>query len=149
MAAGLEVSPAKLPALEQRLQRAAGDAMGTQDLEPCLEIDAEAPAATLVGEAYKWLEAMEPFGPTNRTPVFLSRDLEPVHVRLLGDRGQHLKLRLKERGVTWDATAFDLGERWPQGVVRIDAAYTLSTEQRGDTRVVVLKLLDFRPSHQP
>ncbi|MCE2465685.1 MAG: single-stranded-DNA-specific exonuclease RecJ [Dehalococcoidia bacterium] len=149
MAAGLEVSPEKLPALEQRLQRTAEDAIGTQDLEPCLEIDAEAPAATLVGEAYKWLEAMEPFGPTNRTPVFLSRNLEPVHVRPIGERGQHLKIRLRERGVTWDATAFDLGERWPDGVARIDAAYTLSTEQRGDTRVVVLKLLDFRPSHQP
>lgn len=149
MAAGLEVSPQKLPALTQRLQRAAEDAMEEQDMEPCLEIDAEAPAASLVGEAYKWLEAMEPFGPTNRAPVFLSRNLEPVNVRFLGDKGQHLKLRLRERGVTWDATAFGLGERWPNEVVRIDAAYTLSTEQRGDTTVIALKLLDFRPSHQP
>ncbi len=149
MAAGLEVSPDKLPALEQRLQRAATDAMDEQDLEPCLEIDVEAPAASLVGDTYKWLEALEPFGPANRTPVFLSRGLEPVNVRFLGERGQHLKLRLKERGVTWDATAFDLGERWPNGVVRIDAAYTLSTERRGDTRVMSLKLLDFRPSYLP
>ncbi len=149
MAAGLEVSPEKLPALAQRLQQEAADAMDEQDLEPRLEIDAEAPAASLVGEAYKWLEAMEPFGPTNRQPVFLSRNLEPINVRFLGDRGQHLKLRLRERGVTWDATAFDMGERWPTGVVRIDAAYTLSTERRGDTTVIALKLLDFRPSHQP
>ena len=147
MAAGLQVSPEKLPALAHRLQQAAADAMDEQDLEPCLEIDAEAPAASLVGDAYKWLEAMEPFGPRNRTPVFLSRNLEPVNVRFLGDKGQHLKLRLKERGVTWDAMAFDLAERWPNGAVRIDAAYTLSTERRGDTRVMALKLLDFRPSH--
>ncbi len=148
MAAGLEVSPEKLPALSQRLRQAAADAIDKKDLEPCLEIDAEAPAASLVGEAYKWLEAMEPFGPANRAPVFLSRNLEPLHVRLMGNKGQHLKLRLRERGVTWDATAFDLGERWPNGASRIDAAYTLSTEQRGDTRVISLKLLDFRPSHQ-
>ena len=147
MAAGLRVSPDKLPALAHRLQQAAANTMDKQDLEPCLEIDAEAPAASLVGDAYKWLEAMEPFGPGNRTPIFLSRNLEPVNVRFLGDKGQHLKLRLKERGVIWDAIAFDLAERWPNGIVRIDAAYTLSTEWRGDTKVMALKLLDFRPSH--
>jgi hypothetical protein len=49
----------------------------------------------------------------------------------------------------WDAMAFEQAERWPNGVERIDAAYTLNTEQRGDTKVVSLKLLDFRPSERP
>ncbi len=149
MAAGLEVSPENLQPLRDQLQQAANNALQSQELAPSLDIDAETSVFGLVGEPYRWLEALGPFGPSNRAPVFLSRNLQPVHVRTMGDRQQHLRLRLREDGVMWDAMAFEQAERWPNGVERIDAAYTLNTEQRGDTKVVSLKLLDFRPSERP
>ena len=147
MAAGFEVAPDNLPALEDKLQLVAQAKMAGQELEPCLEIDAEVPIVGMVGEPYKWLSALEPFGMDNRMPVLLSRNLQPVYVRTMGVHDQHLKLRLKEDRVTWDAIAFDQADRWVPGAEMIDVAYNLSTERRGDGQVIAIKVLDFRPSN--
>ena len=146
MAAGFEVTPENLVALEDKLQTTAQGMLDGQDLEPTLEIDAEIPVVGMMGEPYRWLSALEPFGMGNRMPVLLARNLHPAYVRTTGDRDQHLRLKLKEERVVWDGMAFDQAERWVPGTELIDVVYTLGTEQRGDTRMMSLKVLDFRPS---
>jgi hypothetical protein len=72
--------------------------------------------------------------------------MEPLRIRQLGNKGQHLRLKLKDGPVVWDAIAFRRGGQPPPDSSRLDVVYNIGTEQRGDTEVLALKVLDFRTS---
>ena len=138
--------PENLPSLKERLGRMAEEKLGDLNLTPGLDIDAEVSVSSLMGETFKWLKELEPFGVANSTPVFLTRSMRPEGARLVGGQGQHLKLRLKEGKVIWDAMAFRQADRWVPDTPLLDVVYTIGTDWRGGTEVLALKVLDFRPS---
>jgi hypothetical protein len=70
-----------------------------------------------------------------------------VRVRELGAQGQHLGLKLKNGGATWDAVAFR--QAWPADLPRdalLDLVYTLGENSYWGQGAVQLQVLDFRPS---
>ena len=145
-AAGFQMLREDLPELKERLGRVAEEKLGGLDLNPGLDIDAQVPVASLMGKTFRWLKELEPFGVANPTPVFLSRNLQPLEARPVGGQGRHLRLKLKEGGAVWDAMAFRQGDRWAADMPPLDVVYTIGTEWRGSTEVLALKVLDFRPS---
>ena len=145
-AAGFTMKREKLETFYERMEAVAGEELAGLDLRPTINIDTEAPVASLLGASFEWLRALSPFGEGNPAPNFLARDLEVREVRPLGNSGHHLKLKLRENRATFDAAAFGLAERWTDGMDRIDAVYRLETEWRGGAEVISLRLLDFRPA---
>ena len=145
-AAGFEMAPENLPELEARLVAIAEERLDGLPARPPLYIDAELPVSHLVGDTFRWLRDLEPFGAANRAPAFLTRAMEPLRIRQLGNKGQHLRLKLKDGPVVWDAIAFRRGGQPPPDSSRLDVVYNIGTEQRGDTEVLALKVLDFRTS---
>ncbi len=145
-AAGFQMDPEHLPTLRDRLQRVAEDALGERDLKPILDIDAEVSVSSLVGETFRRLQDLEPFGMENPTPTFLTRNLGLQHARPVGAQGQHLLMKLKEGSVTWDAIAFRRADQWVRDTPMLDVVYTIRTEWRDGNKLLSLKVLDFRPS---
>ena len=145
-AAGFTMKRENLESFYERMEAVADEELAGLDLRPTITIDAETPIASLMGPGFDWLRALSPFGEGNPAPTFLARDLEVREVRPLGNSGQHLKLKLRENRVSFDAAAFRLAQRWTDGADRIDAVYRLETEWRGGAEVVSLRLLDFRPA---
>ena len=145
-AAGFEMPPENLPQLKERLGLVAEEKLSTMDLQRALDIDAEVSVASLTGETFRWLKDLEPFGMDNSTPAFLTRNLQPVEVRPVGGKGQHLRLKLKEGKVIWDAMAFRKSDRWVHDTPLLDMVYTIGTDWRGGTEGLSLKVLDLRPS---
>ena len=145
-AAGFAMSPENLGTLKERLGRIAEEKLGTLDLNPGLNIDVEVSVASLTGETFQWLQDLEPFGMDNPPPVFLTRNLHVVEARLVGAQKQHLKMKLKEGRAVWDAMAFRIGDQWVPDTPMLDVVYTIGKEWRGATEVLLLKVLDFRPS---
>ena len=64
----------------------------------------------------------------------------------VGAQGQHLRLKLREGKVVWDAMAFRQADRWVTDAPLVDVVYTIGSDQRGSVPVMALKVLDFRPS---
>ena len=146
-AAGFEMVPERLPELENRMKLVAQKAAERIPPETILDIDAEVPLSSVPGETFRWIKKMEPFGMENPAPRFLTRNLVPVEAKFMGDKKQHLRLKLKERGgAVWDAVAFRQGERWVPNVPLVDVVYTIGTDWRGNTEVLALKVVDFQPS---
>ena len=145
-AAGFVMLPENLARLKERLVGAADEVLGKLDLQPSLDIDAEVSVVSLTGETFRWLKNLEPFGVENPTPKFLTRNLRPVEARPVGSQGQHLRLKLKEGRVIWDAMAFRQGDQWAPDIPLLDVVYTIGTDWRGGSEVMSLKVLDFRPS---
>ena len=145
-AAGFEMPTENVSLLIERLGGVAKKDMEQVDLKPVLHIDAEVSLASLAGETFRWLKDLEPFGVENPAPRFLTRNLHPVEARLMGNQGHHLRLKLRESKVLWDATAFRQGDRWVPNTPSVDVVYTIGTKWRGGTETLALKVLDFRPS---
>ena len=133
-AAGFEMAPENLPELEARLTAVAEERLDGLPERPPLRVDAELPVSRLVGDAFRWLKDLEPFGQDNRAPAFLTRAMEVLHVRQVGSDGRHLRLKLRDGPAVWDAIAFRRGGQLPPDSSRLDVVYNIGTEQRGIPR---------------
>ena len=100
----------------------------------------------LGGELPAWVSTLEPFGASNRQPVFLTRRAQVLEVRRMGKTGQHLNLRLGQGNHQWTALAFNQSEKWVEGTSRIDFVYTLNRDRWRGVEQLNLKVLDFRPT---
>ena len=145
-AAGFTMRHENLEELQGRLRAIARKELEGEELRPSIAIDAQVPLSALAGSTYRTLESLAPFGQDNPTPVFLTRNAEVVGSGRFGANDAHLKLRLREDGVRWDAIAFNRGdpqERVPQ---RIDLVYTLGVDRFRGEETLRLTLLDFGPA---
>ncbi|MBK9059885.1 MAG: DHH family phosphoesterase [Flavobacteriales bacterium] len=79
------------------------------------EVDLEIGLSEIQPPFIRGIDGMEPFGPCNMKPVFLTRGVIAKDVRLLGTGGDHLKFKVahpKSPKVELDAIAFRQGEHF-------------------------------------
>ncbi len=143
-AAGFTVDGDKLPQLRERLVLAAEKSLDARDMEPRLELDAEIGFTELSAEFLSWLETLEPFGPGNPQPVFLTRGAQVLEARTMGASGQHLSLKVAHQGQVWSVLAFYQAHRWVAGARTVDLAYTVNRDHWQGVERVNLKAVDFR-----
>ena len=86
-------------------------------------IHAEVQLRELTGNDFQLLRKIGPFGMGNPAPVFLTRGVSVNEVRTMGAKGQHLRLKLSDNGLIWNAVAFQ--QTWKLNANRIDIIYTL------------------------
>ncbi|HEX79113.1 MAG TPA: single-stranded-DNA-specific exonuclease RecJ [Dehalococcoidia bacterium] len=147
-AAGFTLPTKNLPYLEQQLRQMAAKELAGIDLRPRLDIDARTTLHQLRGNTYKSIQELAPFGQGNQPPVFISQHVEVADCQSMGNNGEHLRLKLKQNGVTWDAVAFRLGNCLSEVHSFIDIVYNLKLEQWCGQERLRLNILDFAPANQ-
>jgi single-stranded-DNA-specific exonuclease len=145
MAAGCAVHNKDLPLFQQRLLDIATRQLATADLCPSLVIEAEVPLSAINGEVLKFVEKLAPFGTGNPLPVFLSRGVQVADCSTVGNGSQHLRLKLRQGGMTWRAIGFDMGHLLAEVASEVDVVYRFSVDHWGGQKMVELSLLDFAP----
>ncbi len=145
-AAGFTVSGELLPQLRERLSGLAVKAAGVVEAMPSLAVDAELELAEIGAELLDWLGRMEPFGVGNARPNFLVRNAQVMESRPVGQRGQHLRLRLRRPGGDQKAIAFNQADKWEPGTTRLDLVATVSVDSWNGMEETSLKVVDFRPA---
>jgi single-stranded-DNA-specific exonuclease len=144
-AAGFTIETPRLAALQGRLLAIADRELRGLDLTPTLFVDAELPLAQASWATYNWVSKLAPFGYANPTPTFLSRRVHVREARLV--RNNHLRLKLADGPLVWDAIGFRLGD-WAEPVKEhssIDLVYTIEVNQWGaEEPVLQLNVKDIR-----
>ncbi len=74
-AVGLTIDEKRLSDFRQVINSIASELLTPGDLVPKVEIDLEIPLSSLTTEVVAEIETLDPFGPDNPRPIFLSRDL--------------------------------------------------------------------------
>ncbi len=143
-AAGFVVPESNVDRLRNMLLEIADRELEGVDLRPVINVDTEFPLSSLSGETYKVISRMAPFGQGNQVPTFLSRNVKVMESRRVGGAGDHLKLKLRDGGVVWDAIAFDLGDR--EISPYIDIVYNLEKENWSGKQFLRLNVIDFAVS---
>ena len=119
-AAGFILPTRNLPYLQERLSQLAAAQLEGVELRPCLDIDAEVHLPDLGGDTFQVMQQLAPFGQGNPVPTFLSRAVEVVDCRTMGDGGEHLRLKVRQGGMVWDGVGFRLGEWLAEASSTID-----------------------------
>ena len=142
-AAGFMILTHNLPHLYERLLELAETQLAGVDLRPKIDIDAEVVLKDLAGGTYRTIQQLAPFGQANPQPVFLSRGVKIVDCRKMGNNGGHLRLKLEQNGMVWDAVAFGCGSNQAELSDPLDIVYNLELDQWNGKSTLRLNLLDF------
>jgi len=146
MAAGFTIATENLEQLHQCLLEIATDKLASIDLRPSIPIDAEVSLASLQGKTFAMMQQLAPFGCANPYPTFISRDVTVVDYCTVGTDGEHLKLKLRDGDVTWDAIGFKLGNLVNEVTPHLDIVYNLEVDRWGGRETLQLHILDFTPA---
>lgn len=113
-AAGMTLKLENVDLFRQKFEEEVSKTISEDSLSPKINIDLEVPLNFVSDKVYKIINQMEPFGPGNMTPVFLTQNLKDGgNSRIVG--GTHLKLDLfcPNTRKKIDGIAFGMHEKLP------------------------------------
>jgi len=146
-AAGFTLPTRNLVRLRDMLLEIATEQLAGVDLRPRLDIDAEVSLAELGGDTFPLAQQLAPFGRGNPLPTFLSRRVEVIDRRTMGN-GEHLRLKLRQDNIIWDAVGFGLGGYLDQMASPLDIVYNLEVDHWSGEERLRLNILDFAPTRE-
>lgn len=146
-AAGFTVPLAEVPAFAARFAGAVERLASAGHLVAEKLADGYLPPALLTLENAEFLKKLEPFGQGNPEPVFITDGFAEASATAVGEKGKHLKLRLRlgePGGGTLEGIAFDSAVY--AGMIRslrgFACVYTLSVNEWRGMRSVSLNVTD-------
>lgn len=145
-AAGLTLAPEKLNDFTDAFEAAVASRIEPEMLIPEIVIDAEMDFKDIQMPFYNILQQMEPFGPENMKPVFISQRVRDKGFSKVV-KEEHLRFVLQQNNVTLTGIAFGKAHMLPllqQGPV--DIVYHIEKNEYNGNISLQLKVLDFRPS---
>ena len=108
MAVGINIKKDKFEEFKEKLEKIAKE-KHTEEIVPILKIDALINLDEINKEMVESLKELEPFGESNKMPLFAFKNLKIDSIRALSE-GKHLKLTLKDDRNIVNAIGFNLGE---------------------------------------
>lgn len=147
MAAGLTVEKENLEALKENLSQIALETVDWESVTSKAWLDGEVQGTDVNGKIpniMRALEAFEPTGEGNRKPLLFMRGLKVEEKRQVGTAKNHLKLKLRDGYVLWDAIAFGMGDVYDFLDSYVDVAFHYAVNDfNGGIQLVVR---DMRPA---
>ena len=146
-AAGLKMDPGNVAAFQDRFEAVVRDMLPPGALAPTVEYAAELPLQEITPAFWRILRQFAPFGPGNRSPVFLARRVRDAGFsRIL--RGNHLRLSIRQEGsAVFSGIAFGRADAYAKVATRrpFDLCFSLEEDRfQGDNRLqLVVKDLRF------
>ena len=114
---------------------------------PEVVIDAEISFAEINLALYNILIQMEPYGPENMRPTFVTRKVYNSGFSKIV-KENHIKFSLQQGSVTLNGIGFGMADKFPllQMNRQVDVVYTLDLNEWNGTKSVQLKMVDVKLS---
>ncbi len=147
MAVGLSLNKSNFEDFKNNLEEVAKESH-TENLVPVIKIDKEINIKEITTENVKSLKLLEPFGESNKTPIFIYKNLRIDSIRALSE-GKHLKLTLRDGNTIINAIGFNMGNYAEEYLIgdKIDVIGVLEINTFNDVESVQINLKDIRKSY--
>ena len=146
-AAGLSMHIDDLPEFKQRFEAYVAAHIQPNQLQPTLDIEAELQLGDITKSFYNVLRHLEPFGPGNPRPLFVSRRLiNHRDTRAVGKEREHLRLDVTDRISAITGIAFgraDMAEYIQNGNA-VDICYELNENTFNHYTTIQMMVQDIR-----
>ena len=147
-AAGLSLHINDLPEFQERFEAYVAAHIREDQLQPTLQIEAELQLGDITKSFYNVLRHLEPFGPGNPRPLFVSRHLiNHRDTRAVGKEREHLRLDITDRVNAITGIAFgraDMAEYIQNGNA-VDICYELNENTFNHYTTIQMMVQDIQP----
>jgi len=139
-AAGISLESKKIGEFCDRFEDLARKRMDQKDMTSKIEVDAKLSLESINPQALKEVEMLLPFGHKNPQPIFWAGPLRVMSSRVVGK--DHLKLRIKEKGITFDCIAFGRALFHPLQGKSVDILFHVGTNTWQGIESIQLVIVD-------
>ncbi len=149
-AAGLSMREDNLPEFKRRFEEYVAAHILPEQQEPIVKIEAEITLEDITPQFFRILQCLEPYGPGNPKPIFVTRDLINYrYTKRVGKMGQHLKLDLTDLLSSISGIAFGRGDfaTYLQNGNAVDVCYQLDENHFNGVTSIQMMVEDIKP-HQ-
>ena len=146
-AAGLTLPLANLEAFKVRFDDYVKQHILPEQQQPTLNIEAQIALEDITPQFFKVLQYMEPFGPENPRPLFVTRNMvNNRYTKRCGKTGEHLKLDLTDGTAAISGIAFGKGDMalYIQNGNKVDVVYELEENVFNGVRSIEMRVKDIR-----
>lgn len=129
MAAGLTIKESSLKEFKKLFESYCSSNLKKSDLIPRINIDAEIRLSEVNGRMINFLKYLEPYGPKNSKPIFLSTDIKVEGIpNVLGKDQSTLKFKVRQDRSIYEAIGFRMIDDYEKLIVgrAIDILYNIS-----------------------
>lgn len=150
-AAGLSMLPGNLPEFKRRFEAYVAEHIMDEQKVPVLLIEDELHLEDIDRQFFNVLKHLEPFGPDNPHPKFVTRALiNNRYTRRVGKMGEHLKVDLTDRNVAISGIGFGMGDMAPtiQNGNPVDVCYSLEENTYNGVTSIQMKVEDIIPANE-
>jgi single-stranded-DNA-specific exonuclease len=146
-AAGLALLPENYQLFKDKFESVVTSIIHENSKTPEIIVDLEIDLATITPKFYRILKQLEPFGPANMKPVFLSTGLrDNGYGKPVGAEGNHVKLCIINGAdsKTYNAIGFDLAKKYAQTNGGFQSVYTIEENHWNGNTSLQLMLKDIK-----
>ena len=144
-AAGLSMHEDKLPDFIDSFEKVVAETIHEDLLTPEIIIDAALSFKDINFAFLNIIDQMEPFGPGNMRPVFISRNVKDTgYSKTLKD--QHIKFVLQQQDKIFNGIGFNMAEKFSllEHNALLDIVYTLDVNEWNGERMIQFKVIDIK-----
>ncbi len=146
-AAGMTLLPENVESFSKRFEEIVTQMVPDELLVPEIVINAEVKFRDLTTSFYNILNQMEPFGPENMRPVFISRLVEDFGWSKVV-KENHIRFVLRQGNIIFKGIGFNLAYKFHLLSLdkQVDIVFTLDENEWNGEKHLQLKIIDFRSS---
>ena len=146
-AAGLSMLPQNVEAFTNKFEEVVSATIADHLLIPEIVIDAEILFSEIKENFYNIICQMEPFGPENMRPVFITKNVSDTGFSKIV-KELHLRIVVKQNDTTFTGIGFNMAEKYKilETKKPMDIVYTVDENEWNGMKSLQLKLIDIRLS---
>ena len=147
IAAGLTMHSDNFHTFREKFLQVANKGIPNEDLIPRIYIDAELKLEDVNHRMLKFLNALEPYGPGNMRPVFISRNLYVDGIpKLIGRDQNTIKFSVRQNKTPFESIGFNMVEHYEKLIQNspIDIAYVIGENEWNGQKSIQLELKDIK-----
>ncbi len=152
LAAGFAIRRENLAAFRERFEEIVRSSLTDDNYLPTLFVDGEVSLEDLSLNLMREMKRLEPYGLGNPEPTLACKGLQVMkYPRRVGENGDHLKIRVRQKGKILEAIGFGMGDLYgdlENSAQPIDLAFcpTVNTYQGNPSLQLRIKDLQLAPS---
>lgn len=146
-AAGLSMLPENVEAFSNRFDEVVSATIADHLLVPEIVIDTEVSFKDIKESFFNIIVQMEPFGPENMHPVFITRNVtETGYSKIL--KALHIRFVIKQDDVILNGIGFNMADKFPLLISGkpLDIVYNIDENEWNGNKSLQLKVIDLRLS---
>lgn len=144
-AAGMTLLPQNVQPFKEKFEMVVARSITPELLIPEIIIDTEIKFSDITPSFYNIVHQMEPFGPENMTPVFISRDVEETGFSKIV-KEKHIRFVLRQGHHQFTGIGFNLAGKFDILLThkKIDVVYKIDINEFMGNKTLQLRVIDFR-----